>query len=124
MGKVTLSDALKDLREQLEKAQTEGTGRMVRFVAETVEIEMGLVLKETQTAEGTIFTWFLNLGGSKKSEDEISHTAKIVLKPVDSKGRTTLIASPELEHDGERGSKPDRASERARVRPKNPDLEQ
>ena len=42
---VTVADAIKQLRAQLEDAQREGVEKDFRFVAKSVEVELGIVFK-------------------------------------------------------------------------------
>jgi len=45
---VTLAEAIKELRAQLEDAQREGAGKDLRFVAKSVEVELGNSVQETK----------------------------------------------------------------------------
>lgn len=45
MNDVSLADAIKQLRSQLEEAQQDGEGRSLRFLARQVEVELAIVFK-------------------------------------------------------------------------------
>jgi hypothetical protein len=84
---VTLSDAIKQLRAELEEAQREGSDRAVRFLAKSVEVELSIVFKSEKEGGGGIKAWFVDLSGKLHDSDEQSHKVKLVLEPVDRGGK-------------------------------------
>jgi hypothetical protein len=94
---VTVADAIKALRADLEDAQQEGEGGKVRFLAKSVEVELAIVLKDEVKAGAGLKAWFVDLSAKGKASDENSHKIKLVLEPVDSRGRPTMVFDPELE---------------------------
>lgn len=92
-----LSDAIKRLRVELEDAQSEGTGKKVRFLAKTVEVELSLVLKSQVTGEAAVKAWFVSASGKGSAADETTTKLKLTLEPVDSEGRPTLVSDTERE---------------------------
>jgi hypothetical protein len=94
---VTVADAIKELREQLEKAQREGSGKEVRFLARSVEVELAIVFKSEKEGGGGVKAWFLDISGRAKTGDETTHKVKLVLEPVGRDGKPTLVGDTEHE---------------------------
>jgi hypothetical protein len=96
---VTVADAIKELRAQLEDAQREGTGKDLRFVARNVEVELAIVFKSAVEAGGGVKAWFLDVSGKNNTADETTHKVKLVLEPVDRRGKPTLVGDAEHEKE-------------------------
>jgi hypothetical protein len=95
---VTVADAIKQLRAQLEDAQQEGIGKGLRFLARSVEVELTIVFKtEAEGGAGVKVAWFLDVSGKAKAADETTHKVKLVLEPVGRDGKPTLVSDRELE---------------------------
>jgi hypothetical protein len=56
---VTVADAIKQLRAQIEDAQREGAGKGLRFLAKSVEVELAIVFKNELEGEVGVKAWFL-----------------------------------------------------------------
>jgi hypothetical protein len=87
---VTVADAIKQLRAQLEDAQREGVGKDLRFVAKSVEVELGIVFKTEVEGGVGVKAWFLDISGKAKTGDEATHKVKLVLEPVGRDGKANL----------------------------------
>jgi hypothetical protein len=96
---VTVADAIKQLRAQLEEAQREGEGRELRFVAQSVEVELAIVFKTETEGGAGVKAWFLDVSGKAKSADETTHKVKLVLRPVGRDGKPTLVSDKEHERE-------------------------
>jgi len=96
---VTVADAIKQLRTQLEDAQQEGTGKALRFVAKSVELELGIVFRSEKEGGGGMKAWFLDISGKAKVADETTHKVKLLLEPVGRDGKPTLVSDPEHEKE-------------------------
>ena len=94
---VTVADAIKQLRAQLEDAQHEGIGKGLRFLARSVEVELAIVFKTEAEGGAGVKAWFLDVSGKAKTADETTHKVKLVLEPVDRDGKPTLVSDRELE---------------------------
>jgi hypothetical protein len=94
---VTVAAAIKQLRAQLEEAQQEGVGKDLRFVAKSVEVELGIVFKSETEVGGGVKAWFLDISGKAKAGDETTHKLKLVLEPVGRDGKPTLVSDREHE---------------------------
>ena len=94
---VTVADAIKQLRAQLEDAQREGVGKDLRFVAKSVEVELGIVFKIEVEGGIGVKAWFLDISCKAKAGDETTHKVKLVLEPVGRDGKPTLVGDTEHE---------------------------
>jgi hypothetical protein len=94
---VTVADAIKQLRAQLEDAQREGVGKDLRFAARSVEVELAIVFKTETEGGAGVKAWFLDVSGKTKAADETTHKVKLVLEPVGADGKSTLISDRGLE---------------------------
>lgn len=99
IGNVTVADAVKQLRAQLEEAQREGAGKDLRFVAKSVEVELGIVFKNEIQGGVGVKAWFLDISGRANAGDETTHKVKLLLQPVGRDGNPTLVSDPEHEKE-------------------------
>jgi hypothetical protein len=96
---VTVAEAIKQLRAQLEDAQQEGTGKPLRFVAKSVELELGIVFKSEKEGGGGVKAWFLDISGKAKAANETVHKVTLALQPVDRDGKPTLVSDSQHENE-------------------------
>ena len=96
---VTVAEAIKQLRAQLEDAQREGAGKGLRFLSKSVEVELAIVFKSEIEGGVGIKAWFLDISGKGKSSDEATHKVKLVLEPVGRDGKPTLVGDTEHEKE-------------------------
>jgi hypothetical protein len=96
---VTVADAIKQLRAQLEDAQREGVGKKLRFLTKSVEVELAIVFKIEIEGGAGVKAWFLDISGKAKGADESTHKIKLVLEPVGPDGKPTLVGDDELLKD-------------------------
>ena len=89
---VTVADAIKQLRAQLEEAQREGIGKDLRFLAKSVEVELAIVFKSEIEGSAGVKAWFLDISGKAKAADETTHKVKLVLEPVGRDGKPTFVS--------------------------------
>jgi|HubBroStandDraft_6_1064221.scaffolds.fasta_scaffold1292096_2 hypothetical protein len=97
-NKVTLAEAIHELRKQILTAVSEGADQPIRFMPETVEIELGISFDvEAEAGGGFKLFSLVDLSGKTKVADQSTHKVKMVLKPVGRDGKPTLIGSSVLE---------------------------
>jgi hypothetical protein len=96
-GNVTVAEAIKQLRVQLAEAQREGTGKDLRFVMRSVEVELAVVFKTEIEGGVGVKAWFLDVSGKTKGADETTHKVKLVLEPVGPDGKPTHVSDTEHE---------------------------
>ena len=96
---VTVAEAIKLLRTQLEDAQREGIGKGLRFLAKSVEVELAIVFKTEVEGHAGVKAWFLDISGKTKASDETTHKVKLMLEPVGRDGKPTLVGDTEHEKE-------------------------
>ena len=79
---VTVADAIKQLRAQLEEAQREGAGKKLGFLMKNIELELGIIFKSEKEGSGVVRSWFLDISGKTKTGGETTHKVKLALEPV------------------------------------------
>jgi hypothetical protein len=94
---VPIATAIRELRAQLEAAQMEGTGKALRFLAKSVEVELSIVYKSGTEGGGGFKAWFLDLSAKATSGQESTHKLKLVLEPVGPDGTSVLVRDGMLE---------------------------
>jgi hypothetical protein len=98
MAQISLEDAIKDLRTQLQNAATAGTGAGIRFVPKTVEVELSIAITKEAEGKASGGLWsIIDLSASGKYANEQSHKVTLTLEPVGKDGKPTLIKSSETE---------------------------
>lgn len=97
---ISLADAIKDLRTQLQKAATEGADAKIRFIPKSVEVELNIEISKEAAVKGSGGLWsIITLEGSAKAGSGYTHTVKLTLEPVDASGKPALISSSDLEKE-------------------------
>jgi hypothetical protein len=95
---VTLVEAIRELRAQILQAATEGEGAPIRFVPDTVEVELGVTFEiQAEAGGGFKLLSLIDLSGKAKVDDQSTHKVKLILKPVGPDGSPALIGSTVLE---------------------------
>jgi hypothetical protein len=96
---VTVADAIKQIRTQLEEAQRGGIDKDLRFLARSVEVELAIVFKSEIEGGGGVKAWFLDVSGKAKSSDETTHKVKLVLEPIGRDGKPTFDSDTDHEEE-------------------------
>jgi hypothetical protein len=97
-NKVTVAEAIRELRTQLQTVSAEGAKEKIRFLPKSVEVELNITFSVEAEAGGGFKLWSLiDLSGKAKTGDESSHKVKLVLEPVGPDGKPALISSSVLE---------------------------
>ena len=85
--RISLADAIAELRGELSKAQQEGEGKDIRFAAKSIEVELSLDFG--WAAEGTagVAKWipFVDLEASGSGSQQSRHRVKLLLE-IDTDG--------------------------------------
>jgi Trypsin-co-occurring domain 2 len=89
---ITITEALEQLRTQLEDAQRQGNGRELRFLAKSVEVELAVVFRSEKEGGGGVKAWFVDISGKAKTAGETTHRVKLILEPVSRDGKQTLVS--------------------------------
>ena len=89
---VSLSEALANIRDELEKAQVDGKARRVRFVPTSVEVELCVVFSKEAQGQAGVKAWVLDASGEVKATTESTHKVTLVLEPTGPDGQPTLVS--------------------------------
>ena len=89
---VDLSEALKQLRHQLEEAQQEGSDKAIRFLTKSIEVELSIAFKNEVEGGVGVNAWFVDLSGKGKVGSETGHKLTLTLEPVDRSGKPTPLS--------------------------------
>lgn len=99
-GQISLVQAIRELRTQLEQAAKEGKDASFRFVPKTVEVELGISFTiEGEAGCGVKIFSLVDLSGKTKGSDASTHRIKLTLEPVDPGGKPINIHDNEREDD-------------------------
>jgi hypothetical protein len=96
--RVTLAQAIRELRWQLVEAATEGEGSPIRFVPKSVEVELSITFDvEAEAGGGFKLLSLIDLSAKAKAGKESSHKVKLTLEPVGSDRKPILVGDTERE---------------------------
>ena len=79
--KIPLSEMIETLREELEEAQKKAKKSDLKFVTESVELELSVAVSKTGTGKGGIKFWVIEAGGEYERTKETTHKFTLKLKP-------------------------------------------
>ncbi len=88
---IELSSMISQLRLELAAAMGEGEGKALRFVPESVELELKLSVTRVAKGNAGIKFWVVDAGGEASKERMREHTIKLKLLPRDASGREILV---------------------------------
>lgn len=95
---ISLAQAIRELRSQLEQAAKEGRDADLRFVPKAVEVELSLSFTAEREAGGGIKVFSLvDLAGKAKEGKAGIHRIKLTLEPVGRDGKPALIRDTDRE---------------------------
>ncbi|TSD85878.1 hypothetical protein FFK22_025100 [Mycobacterium sp. KBS0706] len=92
--RVTLAEAIKQLRDELREAVLEGKGQDIVFTPETIELELGITFDtEVKASGGFKLFAFLDLSAEATAGKSNQHRVKLTLKATDDKGEPLKVRS-------------------------------
>jgi hypothetical protein len=93
--KVTIAEAIRELRGQLIKAMSEGEKERIRFRPTSVELELAITFTREAEADGKVGVWaILDLSAKAKFGDQKTHKVKLILEPVQPVALHQPVTSP------------------------------
>jgi hypothetical protein len=99
-ARVTLAQAIRELRTQLVEAVKEGEGAAIRFVPKSVDVELAIIFDaEVEAGGGFKLFSLIDLSGKAKLGDETTHKVKLTLEPIGRDGKPVLVRDTEREKD-------------------------
>ena len=78
---IELSDVIRDLRSQLEKAVAAGDGAALRFDLGDIELELSVAVEKRQEGRAGVRFWVMELGGTADLQHTDTQRIKITLRP-------------------------------------------
>jgi hypothetical protein len=90
---VRLSDAIGQVRSELERATEGGKDSKLAFRPGPVELEFQVAFEATAAADAGVRVWVISAGARGEATRSASHRLKVTLTPVDRQGKDTLIDS-------------------------------
>jgi len=97
VGEIMLTDAVRGLRAELERAITEAQDARLKFEAIDVTMQFQVGITRSKGARGGLTFWVLELGGGLARSDAETQTVTLKLKPVLADGRPVQIARAQSE---------------------------
>lgn len=88
---IELSSMISQLRLELAAAMGEGDGKALRFVPESVELELKLSVKRAGKGNVGIKFWVVDAGAEASTERTREHTIKLKLLPRNASGGEMLV---------------------------------
>ena len=79
---VSLSQAVENLRRELDRARRYAEGELVRFDVEKVEVELHVDVERERGAEGGVKFWVVQGKAGGKTTRRGSQTVRLTLRPV------------------------------------------
>ncbi len=93
MPQVRLSDAIGQVRAELERAIDAGKDSSIAFRAGPVELEFQVGFDASISSDAGVRVWVLSAGAKGEATRSTSHRLKVTLTPVDRQGKDKLIGS-------------------------------
>ena len=92
---IQLADAIKQLREELREAVVEGQDQELRFIVQTIDLELAVSFDvEAKAGGGFKLLSFLDIAAEGKSKYDSQHKVKLSLVATDKDGRPIQVSSP------------------------------
>jgi hypothetical protein len=99
-ARVTLAQAIREVRAQLVEAAAEGQGAAIRFIPKSVEVELGITFDvEVEAGGGFKLFSLVDFSGKVKRGDESTHKVKLTLDPVGRDSKPVLVGDTERDKD-------------------------
>jgi hypothetical protein len=89
---IALTDAVSELRSELERAITSAQDARLKFEAIDVTMEFQVGITRSKEGSGGLKFWVLELGGGLARSDAETQTVTLNLKPILADGRPVQIA--------------------------------
>lgn len=97
-AKVTLAQAIGEIRAQLAEANAQSQGKAIRFVPTEVEVELEIVFRvEAEAGAGFKLFSLIDVSGKAKASGESTHKVTLKLTPVNADNSPVLVADSERE---------------------------
>ena len=99
-AKVTLAQAISEIRAQLIEANAQSKNEAIRFVATEIEVELEIVFKlEAEAGAGFKLFSLVDVSGKAKRGDESTHRVVLKLTPENVDGTPVKVSDRNRERD-------------------------
>jgi hypothetical protein len=78
---IELASVIRDLREELERAIAAGRDEQLRFELGPIELEVAVVVKQSNGNNGKVSFWVVGAGGDRTNESATTQRIKLTLTP-------------------------------------------
>lgn len=89
---IELSNVIRDLRGELEKAIIKAEGEALRFELGAIELEVSLALERTGHAGANVRFWVVDSGADATVSTDSNQRLKLVLTPTLAESAPVLVA--------------------------------
>lgn len=95
--RVSLAEAIRQLRDELRGAILEGQGQQIIFTPQSIELELAITFgTELKAGGGLKLLAFLDLSAEGKQSSETIHKIKLSLSVADENGNPIQVSSNKL----------------------------
>lgn len=91
-AKITLSEAIENIREEIAQAIAKGADKSVKFLMNEIDLELGVEVGTKSSGAGKLDIFLARLSGETIHADSNVHRIKIKLMPVDEKGEPFVVS--------------------------------
>jgi NTP-dependent ternary system trypsin peptidase co-occuring protein len=92
--KITLAEAIDQLRNDLREAIVEGEGQDLVFNPQNIELELAITFEgEVKASGGVKLLVFLDVSGEAKKSETSTHRVKLTLNVTDKQGNPIKVKS-------------------------------
>jgi hypothetical protein len=97
-AKVTLAQAIAEIRAQLIEANAQSINEAIRFIATEIEVELEIVFKlEAEAGVGFKLFSLVNVSGKANRGNESTHKVTMKLSPVNADGTQVKVSDSDRE---------------------------
>jgi hypothetical protein len=99
-AKITLAQAISEIRAQLTEAEAQSQGEAIRFVPTEVEVELEIIFRvEAEAGAGFKLFSLIDVSGKAKAGGENTHKVRMKLSPVHPDNSPVLVSDSQREPD-------------------------
>jgi hypothetical protein len=97
---IGLANAIQAIRQELAIAMAAGADEELRFRVGTVELQFQIVVTQSADASAKVRFWVVDVRAGGSVERAATHTIRIQLDPITSRGEEVEVRSKESQEPG------------------------